>query len=68
MKVSSLSPSSRRVLAGFALTAALVCSLQYGSAVLRWASGDPLDFVGHLISGFRAFTLNPLDPAYPRYF
>ena len=68
MKLSSFSPNSRRALAGFALTAVLACSLQYGSAVLSWASGDPLDFVGHLISGFRDFTLNPLDPAYPRCF
>ena len=68
MKLSSLSPNSRRASAGFALTAALACSLQYRSAVLRWASGDPLDFVGHLISGFRDFTLNPLDPTYPRCF
>ena len=68
MKVPSLSPNTRRALASLALTVMLACGLQYGSAVLRWASGDPLDFVGHLISGIRDFTLNPLDPTYPRCF
>ena len=68
MKVPSLSPNTRRALASLAVTATLAFSLQYGSAVLRWAGGDPLDFVGHLISGFRDFTLKPLDPAYPRCF
>ena len=68
MKLSSFSPNTRRALATFVLTAVLVCGLQYGSAVVRWAGGDPLDFVGHLISGIRDFTLNPLGPAYPRCF
>ena len=68
MNLPSLSPSSRRALFGFALTVVLACGLQYGSAVLRWASGAPLDFVGHLINGLRDVTLNPLDPAYPRCF
>ena len=68
MKLSSLRPNSRRALLGFAVTATLAFSLQYGSAVLRWAGGDSLDFVGHLISGFRDFTLNLLDPTYPRCF
>ena len=68
MKLSPLSPNTRRALASLVLTAVLACGLQYGSAVLRWASGDPLDFVGHLINGLRDVTLNPLDPAYPRCF
>ena len=56
MKRSSLSPNARRALASLVLTVVLACGLQYGSAVLRWTSGDPLDFVGHLISGFRELT------------
>ena len=60
--------SLTQVLISLAIAIPLKTGLVWGRSGFARASGASLDFVGHLISGFRDFTLNPLDPAYPRCF
>jgi hypothetical protein len=55
------------------LTALLVLALSVfgmsGGFSLLVRGGDAvLEFVGHLISGFHHFSLDRLDPTYPRCF
>lgn len=57
----------------FLLTALLILALSVfgvnGGFSLLVRGGDAvLEFVGHLISGFHDFSLDRLDPTYPRCF
>lgn len=57
-----------QVLISLAIAIPLSTGLVCGRSGLSRAGDASLNFVGHLVSGFRDFTLNSLDPAYPRCF
>ena len=49
-------------------TSLIVAGLSGGCSTLARAGGAPLEFVGHLISGFHEPSLERLDPTYPHCF
>ncbi|ADV83712.1 hypothetical protein [Terriglobus saanensis] len=68
MHPSIASPRKHFLLTALLILALSVAGANGGFSLLVRGGGAVLEFVGHLISGFHDFSLDRLDPTYPRCF
>jgi hypothetical protein len=65
---SIVSPRQQLLLTALLILALSIFGMSGGFSLLVRGGDAVLEFVGHLISGFHHFSLDRLDPTYPRCF
>lgn len=68
MHLSIAIPRKQFLLRALLILALSVFGVSGGFSLLVRGGDAILEFVGHLISGFHGFSLDRLDPTYPRCF